>query len=146
MSAAGARYPSPVPAVRGRLLLYAAIVGLHIAPVPAGAAEPVQAKCAPEGDLRGDPRRGAILHLKHCAECHGADGKAEVIVMHMDVQPRDQSDAAYMRTLPDAYLYLAICRGGGEVGKYFVMPGWGDVLSDRDIRDLLAHIRTFSAT
>ncbi|MBN8280163.1 MAG: c-type cytochrome [Gammaproteobacteria bacterium] len=102
--------------------------------------------CTPLGEVRGDATRGAALHLKHCAECHGADGKAEVIVMHMDVPPRDQSDAAYMKTLPDAYLYLAICRGGLGVGKNFIMPAWGDLLTDQDIKDLVAQIRTFSGT
>lgn len=102
--------------------------------------------CTPLGEIRGDVERGAALHLKHCAECHGADGKAEVIVMHMDVPPRDQSDPLYMKTLPDAFLYLAICRGGEGVGKNFIMPAWGDLLSDQDIKDLVAQIRTFSRT
>jgi len=102
--------------------------------------------CTPLGEIRGDVERGAALHVKHCAECHGADGKAEVIVMHMDVPPRDQSDPVYMKTLPDAFLYLAICRGGEGVGKNFIMPAWGDLLSDQDIKDLVAQIRTFSGT
>jgi mono/diheme cytochrome c family protein len=51
-----------------------------------------------------------------------------------------------MKTLPDAYLYLAVCRGGEGVGKNFIMPAWGDLLSDQDIKDLVAQIRTFSGT
>ena len=102
--------------------------------------------CAPQGNLRGDPLRGKALHLEHCAECHGADGRAEVIVLHMDTPPRDQTDAGYMRTLPDPLLYLAICKGGQGVGRNFVMPAWGELLRDQDIRDLVAWIRTFSGT
>jgi cytochrome c oxidase cbb3-type subunit 3 len=102
--------------------------------------------CTPSGELRGDAERGAALHMKHCADCHGADGRANVIVMHMDQGPADQSDAAYMRTLTDQYLYVATCKGGLAVGKNGVMPAWGDVLSDQAIRDLIAHIRTFSGT
>lgn len=102
--------------------------------------------CTPAGELRGDAGRGAALHLKHCAECHGADGKAEVIVMHMDEPPKDQSDPVYMKTLPDAYLYLAVCKGGVGVGRNFIMPAWGDLLSDQDIKDLIAQIRSFSGT
>ena len=113
----------------------------------AGAESALKAvNCTPLGEIRGDVERGAALHVKHCAECHGADGKAEVIVMHMDVPPKDQSDPVYMKTLPDAYLYLAICRGGEGVGKNFIMPAWGDLLSDQDIKDLVAQIRTFSET
>jgi len=101
--------------------------------------------CAPGGELRGDPDAGSALHVEHCAECHGYDGKAEVIVMHMDEPPRDQTDAEYMETLSDLFLYLAICKGGDAVGRSLVMPGWGDFFTDQEIRDLVAWVRTFSA-
>jgi mono/diheme cytochrome c family protein len=74
------------------------------------------------------------------------DGKSEVIVMHMDEPPKDQSDPVYMKTLPDEYLYLVICKGGAALGKNFIMPQFSDVISDQDIRDLIAWIRTFSGT
>lgn len=102
--------------------------------------------CVPTGELRGDPARGKALHLDNCAECHGATGKTDVIVMHMDEPPRDQSDAEYMSTLSDAFLYLAICRGGEAVGRSVVMPAWGDYFSDQQIKDMVAHIRSFSGT
>ena len=112
----------------------------------AAAADTASADCAPTGKLRGDPQRGAELHRQHCAECHGADGRAEVVVMHMDVPPKDQTDADYMRTLTDEFLYLAICRGGAAVGRHFIMPAWAGTLSDQDIRDLVARVREFSGT
>ena len=102
--------------------------------------------CAPTGDLRGDAERGAALHMENCAECHGYDGKAEVIVMHMDEPPRDETDVEYMKTLSDLFLYLAICKGGEQVGRSLVMPAWGDFFTDQEIRDLIAHVRTFSGT
>lgn len=100
--------------------------------------------CAPSGELRGDADNGREIHLENCAECHGYDGKAEVIVMHMDEPPKDQSDAEYMATLNDAFLYLAVCSGGDAVGRSIVMPPWGDVLTDAEIKDLVAWIRTFA--
>lgn len=102
--------------------------------------------CTPRGELRGDAARGGALHLQDCAQCHGETGAVDVIVMHMDEPPKDQSDAEYMATLTDAFLYLAICRGGADVGRSIVMPAWGDYYSDQDIKDLVAHIRTFSGT
>ena len=102
--------------------------------------------CAPVGDLRGDAEAGTAAHEENCAECHGYDGRAEVIVMHMDEPPRDQTDVEYMKTLSDLFLYLAICRGGEAVGRSLVMPGWGDFFTDQEIRDLIAWIRTFSGT
>lgn len=130
---------------RYRLLLAASLatlLPLRLAAEPALTAN----GCTPTGDLRGDAEAGQDIHLEHCAECHGYDGKAEVIVMHMDEPPRDQTDAEYMASLSDAFLYLAICRGGEAVGRSIVMPGWGDVMTDQEIKDLVAWVRTFSET
>ncbi|MDJ0926792.1 MAG: cytochrome c [Gammaproteobacteria bacterium] len=102
--------------------------------------------CVPQGELRGDASRGADLHLENCADCHGAGGQTDVIVMHMDEPPADQSNPEYMRTLTDAFLYLAICRGGEAVGRSIIMEAWGDYFTDQEIKDLVAHIRTFSGT
>jgi mono/diheme cytochrome c family protein len=102
--------------------------------------------CAPTGELRGDADRGSVLHEENCAECHGYDGKAEVIVMHMDEPPRDETDVEYMKTLSDLFLYLAICKGGEPVGRSIVMPAWGDFFTDQEIRDLVAYVRSFSGT
>ena len=103
--------------------------------------------CAPAAaNLRGDAANGQQLHVEHCAACHGVTGAADVLVMHMDETPPDQSDADYMGALPDGYLYLAICRGGEGIGKSVIMSPWGDFFTDGEIRDLIAWIRTFSNT
>ncbi len=103
--------------------------------------------CAPVPEnLRGDAENGQALHEEHCVACHGLTGAADVVVMHMDETPADQSDPDYMSNLPDAYLYLAICRGGEGIGKSYVMSPWGDFFSDQEIRDMIAWIRTFSNT
>jgi cytochrome c oxidase cbb3-type subunit 3 len=128
-------------ALSATLLYFAAMPAVaEIAPDSALATN----NCAPTGELRGDAENGKEIHLESCAECHGYDGKAEVIVMHMDEPPRDQSDAEYMATLNDAFLYLAVCSGGDAVGRSIVMPAWGDVLTDAEIKDLVAWIRTFA--
>jgi mono/diheme cytochrome c family protein len=114
--------------------------------VHAGEVASAAEACLPSGELRGDEKRGAAVHLQHCAACHGVDGKSEVIVMHMDEPPKDQSDPTYMKTLPDEYLYLVICKGGAAVGKNFIMPKFSDVISGQDIKDVIAWIRTFSGT
>lgn len=102
--------------------------------------------CTPTGELRGDADAAQGIFIEDCAECHGYDGRADVIVMHMDEPPHDETDAEYMSTLSDAFLYLAICRGGEAVGRSLVMPPWGDLLTDQEIKDLVALIRTFSGT
>lgn len=105
-------------------------------------------QCTPPAaaELRGDAGNGQSLHAEHCAACHGASGRSEVVVMHMDETPEDQSDPEYMKTLPDVYLYLAICKGGEGVGKSYVMSPWGDYFSHQEITDMIAWIRSFSGT
>jgi cytochrome c oxidase cbb3-type subunit III len=141
-------YPKSIRHPRGTAARAVALLWIAACAPSALAADTAlaSASCMPSGNLRGDVERGAALHLKHCADCHGVDGQADVIVMHMDAPPRDQSDAAYMRTLPDEYLYLVTCKGGAATGKNGIMPAWGDVLSDEAIKDLIAQIRTFSGT
>ncbi len=97
-------------------------------------------------ELRGNAENGKALHVKNCADCHGLDGKANVVVMHMDETPKDQSDPAYMKNLPDPFLYIAICKGGEGIGKSYVMSPWGDYFTDQEIKDLIAWIRSFSST
>ena len=127
-------------------LAAALVAGLSFAEVADEDTALATVDCTPRGELRGNAARGAELHLADCAECHGETGKVDVIVMHMDEPPKDQSDPVYMNTLTDAFLYLAICRGGADVGRSIVMPAWGDYYSDQDIKDLVAHIRSFSDT
>jgi mono/diheme cytochrome c family protein len=103
--------------------------------------------CGPTAEnLRGSAENGKLLHQQHCAACHGLTGAADVLVMHMDETPEDQSDPEYMSKLPDGFLYLAICRGGEGIGKSIIMSPWGDFFTDGEIRDLIAWIRTFSNT
>ena len=99
-----------------------------------------------EPKLSGKLVLGKLAFGTHCAACHGANGRSEVVVMHMDETPQDQSDTEYMKNLPDVYLYLAICKGGEGVGKSYVMSPWGDYFSHQEITDMIAWIRTFSNT
>ena len=63
-----------------------------------------------------------------------------------DPPPADHTDREYMASLSDAYLYQVIAQGGASVGKSPLMVPWGGVLSDEQIRDLIAHLRALSRT
>lgn len=142
--------PAPgFPAAVAATMIMTILAALLLTGSPAGAAKSTSAlatdACKPAGELRGDADSGANLHVRHCATCHGADGSGDVM-MRNEVPPRDQSDPEYMSTLTDEFLYTAICEGGEAVGMHYVMPAWGDALSDGDIKDLIAYIRSFSGT
>lgn len=100
----------------------------------------------PSGNLRGDAAAGARIYQQFCTTCHGAGGKGDGPAAPKDPKPADHTDAKYMGSLSDQYLYKVISRGGASVGKSPLMAPWGGVLSAVQIRDLIAHLRALSGT
>jgi mono/diheme cytochrome c family protein len=48
-----------------------------------------------------------------------------------------------MKQVPDDYLVMIIKKGGAAMGKIATMPAWERRLSDEQIKNIVAHIRTF---
>jgi len=57
---------------------------------------------------------------------------------------RDLTDAGYVKTLRDDYIFQIIKHGGASLGKPG-MPSWSQELDDREIWDLVVHIRSLAA-
>ena len=55
----------------------------------------------------------------------------------------DFTDAAYMQTLPDDYLFQIIQQGGANLGKPG-MPSWGQELTDQEIESLVVYLRSLA--
>ena len=101
--------------------------------------EEVSAKESP----KGDPAKGKEVYTNTCALCHGTEGKGDgVAAAALDPKPRDLSEASYASTLSDDHLRKVISEGGASVGKSPLMPPWGGVLSQDDITNVIAYIRT----
>lgn len=80
----------------------------------------------------------------YCVQCHGTAGSGQGINQTaggLAVSARDHSNAAEMSKLSDEDIRLAIAKGGDAVQKSELMPPWGEVLSDKEIGDLLAYLR-----
>ena len=104
----------------------------HVQPVPAEAGPGVVA-------------RGASQYAALCASCHGARGDADTpIAMTLVPKPARHNDGTYMNELNDEHLFLVIKNGGSAVGKSPVMAAWGGALTDAQIRDVIAFIRTLA--
>ena len=78
-----------------------------------------------------DMIRGGDLYAAHCVACHGASG---VIVM-----PGTPSFARSEGLLQPDLTLLATIKAGKNV-----MPAFQGVLSDRDILDVIAYLRTLN--
>ncbi len=90
----------------------------------------------------GDAAKGKEIYTNTCASCHGPEGKGDgVAAAALDPKPRDLSDGAYVSTLSNEHLYKVISEGGASVGLSPMMAAWGGVLSEQDIKDVIAYIR-----
>lgn len=97
-----------------------------------------QERATPKQDiiLGSDPRNGKSLFEQHCVLCHGPRGKGDGLEI-AGAEVADLSSAATQRRL-NVDLIKTI--HDGRPGK--VMPSWKLRLSDKQIHDVLAYIRT----
>ncbi|MGY0195486.1 c-type cytochrome [Leptothrix sp. BB-4] len=76
-----------------------------------------------------DPSNGGALYQRLCAQCHGVRGQPV-----MPVSPDFSSPTALLK--PDLALLAVIRDGQGA------MPAYQGQLKDREMLDLVAHLRT----
>jgi high-affinity iron transporter len=113
------------------------------APPPAAAPAPAEAETA--AMPAGDATRGAPLYAANCASCHGEKGNADGPAgLALTPKPAKHSDAAYMKPLSDEHLFKVVKSGGASVGKSPLMAPFGGTLSDQQIADLVAFMRTLA--
>lgn len=85
---------------------------------------------------------GAALYQRICAHCHGTGGQGDGWnARYLPVRPTAHADATQMSERTDDTIYDGIAAGGYILGRSNRMPGFGDMLSPREIRSLVAYIR-----
>ncbi len=88
---------------------------------------------------------GKKLYVTYCATCHGESGKGDGTAgKALPVRPDDLTKGAEMNRLSDKDLVDIISKGGSGVGKSTFMPAWGGALNDKQIRDVVAYIRSMA--
>jgi cytochrome c len=95
----------------------------------------------------GDAAAGAKIFAARCARCHGKDAKGngpDLAKLHPTSSPVDWTRSVVMKQWSDKEIVDIITKGGKAVGSSPVMPRWGGTLSDAQIQDLLAFIRTLA--
>ncbi len=104
-----------------------------------GTASPASAQA------KGDPKVGKEKYETLCAACHGAKGRGDgVAAAGLPVKPRDHTDGKYMNALKDQHLFDFIKKGGAGMQKSPLMPAWGGQVSDPEIWNLVAYIRSLA--
>ena len=114
-------------------------------PASAPASAAPSTPSAPSAPGGGDASRGAAAYASYCASCHGARGDGDgPVAAALDPRPAKHSDGAYMNALSDEHLFRIIKQGGPAAGKSPLMAAWGGSLSDAQIRDVVAYLRSLA--
>lgn len=88
---------------------------------------------------------GRKLYGSYCASCHGDRGRGDgVAAGSLPVKPKDHTDGSTMNQLTDQFLGDVITQGGGGMGKSAFMPAWGSSLNEKQVRDIVAYIRSLA--
>lgn len=107
---------------------------------PTGAAVQASYACIP-----GDPQQGATHYASLCASCHGARGDGQgPAAAGLNPKPARHDDGTAMNDLSNDYLFKIIKEGGAAVGKSPLMAPWGGTLSDAQIWDVVAFVRSLA--
>ena len=138
------------------LIVALALIGVAIALVARNPAPSAPAMAMAEATA--DPRREMLLaadpglqagrdqYNLRCAHCHGYDGEGEIQVSAVDtlalgmkvVPPHDRTGHTWMH--PGQLLIQLIQQGAPNPLYRFQMPSYGEVMTEDEIRQVLAYI------
>ncbi|MBI5368386.1 MAG: c-type cytochrome [Planctomycetes bacterium] len=86
-----------------------------------------------------------VYREKKCWECHGFLGNAKSLgVVTTDPDPRDLSDAAYMKGIKDDFIRVLLKKGGRHVNASETMPAYEANVSDAEIEAMLTFTRSLA--
>src|SRR3990170_1145867 len=117
------------------------------APAPAASKAHAALPAASHGAVADSAviQRGKQLYAQYCASCHGDAGKGDGPGgANLAVKPQDLSVGAVMNPLPDQFLHRIIADGPQSVGLSELMPPFRPQLGDRQISEIIEHIRTLA--
>ncbi len=122
-----------------RKLALAALVSLLAAPALAGDPVAQGGPLLPRDSQDAAIFRGGLVYSSYCVTCHGinADGNGRAARLYT---PRPANLRATDKN--NAYIELIVRRGGEAIGRSPKMPPWGEELTDEQIHDVVAFVRS----
>jgi mono/diheme cytochrome c family protein len=107
----------------------------------------IEALLAIHSAAAADLDDGAKIVARRCAQCHGAtgmgDGKA-LQELNIAVKPVPWPDKPDMAKFTDLQLTQIITLGGKGVGKAGAMPKFQNKLTEEQIADVVAYVRSLA--
>lgn len=96
-----------------------------------------------------DSAAGQQIYTSYCATCHGPTGQPDPdseVVKALGVVPADFTDPLFNSREPAADWEMVIRHGGHALGLAEQMPAQGGALSDEQVSDVTAHIKSLVDT
>jgi mono/diheme cytochrome c family protein len=92
-----------------------------------------------------DAKAGEVVYKSGCIACHGAEGKGapqkDAVFIRPDTWP-DFTRCDQTTPEPDSAYKAVILHGGQSLAFSQIMPAFGDLLTDEQINDVIAYIRS----
>ena len=92
-------------------------------------------------------KRGGRIYGQYCTPCHGQQGNGRGPRARNEAlqpPPRDHTNGFYMNMQTDIRLFKVIKLGGKANNLSHIMPQWKHILSDKQIFDIVAYLRTLA--
>lgn len=99
--------------------------------------------------VAADVGNGRQVYDTYCTSCHGVGGRLDPsspIVQGLGVTPADFSDPLFNSREPAADWHMVIKYGGHAMGLAEQMPAQGEALSDEQIDDVTAYLKSLVDT
>ncbi len=93
-----------------------------------------------------DDLPGKASYDTYCSTCHGTAGGGDGVAgAALTPKPANFTDPAFWarEDINDEHLTKVIKEGGASVGKSPMMAPWGGVLSDEQVAEVIAYVKTF---
>ncbi|HEU4622079.1 MAG TPA: cytochrome c [Burkholderiaceae bacterium] len=106
------------------------------------AAPPSQGALLPRDSRDAAVFRGGLVYANYCVTCHGinADGNGRAAKLY---NPRPAN--LRMSDKNDQYFKLIVQLGGKAMGRSEFMPPWGAELTEEQMNDIAAYLRSINA-
>ncbi len=86
---------------------------------------------------------GAKLYAQYCAMCHGKTGRGDGAVgASLKPKPRSFREPKLLKSRTDEDLFKVISKGGPALGLSPTMVGWGGILKEPQVREVVAFVRS----
>jgi mono/diheme cytochrome c family protein len=101
-----------------------------------------QGALLPKDSVDAATFRGGLVFANYCVTCHGinADGNGRAARLY---NPKPAN--LRMSDKNDAYFGLIVRKGGAALGRSEFMPSWEAELTNEQISDLVAYLRSINA-